>query len=391
MIIPTLLFVLCAQSGIPRFREEVIETQSGGPGYNSCLADINGDGKLDIVLVTENKDQVLWYENPTPSAPLGTRWKRRVITSGHPKLPEPITPFDVDGDGKTEIVVGGDWLMADTLTSGSIWLLKRPDDLDQPWTPIKIDQEPSMHRLSVIRLNGKKELVAACIMGRGTKAPDWDGPGAPIFLLRPQGDPFKDPWTRELISNTLHRVHAITPVDWEKGADQALLVAAFEGLHVFKRTASGWTSEVLHRGDPKSPGSSEVKVFRLPGGNRAIATIDPFHGNEAAIYVSQRTVERRVILSDYRVGHSIVPVDFSGTGVDSLVLGFRGEKGKGGHAVVVLHPLDDSGGKWEKKIIDDKDMEADGVHAADLNGDGRIDLVATGKGTNVKIYWNEGR
>jgi len=42
-------------------------------------------------------------------------------------------------------------------------------------------------------------------------------------------------------------------------------------------------------------------------------------------------------------------------------------------------------------VIDDKDMEADGVHAVDLNGDGRIDIVATGKGTNVKIYWNEGK
>ena len=114
--------LILAQEHIPKFREEVIETQSGGPGYNSCIADINGDGKPDLVLVTENKDQVLWYENPT--------WKRRVITAGLPRLPEPITPFDVDGDGKTEIVVGGDWRMADTLTSGSVWLLKRPDRLE---------------------------------------------------------------------------------------------------------------------------------------------------------------------------------------------------------------------------------------------------------------------
>ena len=338
---------------------------------------------MDIVLVTENKDQVLWYENPT--------WKRRVITSGV-RLPEPLTPIDVDGDGKTEIVVGGDWVMADTLTSGSVWLLKRPEDLDQPWTPIKIDQEPSMHRLSGIRLNGRTELLAACLMGRGTKAPDWEGPGAPIYLLRPTGDPFKDPWKREPISDALHKVHAITPVDWEGPGDQALLVAAFEGIHLFKRAPKGgWSFEVLSKGDPKAPGSSEVKLFRLPGGKRALATIDPFHGDTVAIYRADRKWERRVILEGFRVGHGVVPADVSGTGVDSLVLGFRGEKGKGGHAVVVLHPLDENGEKWEKKVVDDRDMEADGVHAVDLNGDGRIDLVATGKGTNVKIYWNEGK
>ena len=379
---------LLLQSQIPSFREEVIETQSGGPGYNSCLADINGDGKLDLVLVTENKDQVLWYENPAPSTPLGASWKRRVITSGLPKLPEPLTPFDVDGDGKLEIIVGGDWALTDTLTSGSVWLLKRPENLDQPWTPIRIDQEPSMHRLAVITLGGKKELVASCLMGRGTKPPDWDGPGAPLYLLRPDGDPFKGPWKREPISSTLHRVHGVTPVDWDGSGSQGLLVAAFEGLHLYRKGSAGWSAEVLSKGDPKAPGSSEVKVFRLPGGRRAIATIDPFHGDAVAVYLSP-SWERRVILQDYKVGHGIVPVDFTGSGVDSLVVGFRGEKGKGGHAVVVLHPLDEHGEKWEKKVVDDKDMEADGVHAADLNGDGRIDLIATGKGTNVKIYWNE--
>ena len=383
MILPLLVTCFCLQSTIPKFREQVIETQSGGPGYNSCIADVNGDGKPDIVLVTENKDQVIWYENPT--------WKRRVMTTGMPRLPEPITPFDVDGDGKTEIIVGGDWAMADTLASGSVWLLKRPDDLDQPWTPIQIDKEPSMHRLAVLRLNGKKELVASCLMGRGTKAPDWDGPGAPLYLLRPEGDPFKGPWKREMISSSLHRVHAITPVDWDGSGSQSLLVAALEGIHLFSKGSNGWSGELIAKGDPKAPGSSEVKVCRLPGGKKALATIDPFHGDVAAVYLSHRAGERHVILEGYRVGHGVVPVDFSGAGVDSLLLGFRGEKGKGGHAVVVLHPLDENGEKWEKKVIDDKDMEADGVHAVDLNGDGKIDIVATGKGTNVKIYWNEGR
>src|SRR6185503_18487512 len=62
-----LLACVCLQTQIPKFREETIETQSGGAGYNSCLADVNGDGRVDLILVTENKDQVIWYENPYPS------------------------------------------------------------------------------------------------------------------------------------------------------------------------------------------------------------------------------------------------------------------------------------------------------------------------------------
>ena len=142
----------------------------------------------------------------------------------------------------------------------------------------------------------------------------------------------------------------------------------------------------------QSPGASEIKVFRLPGGKRALATVEPWHGNQVAVYTGgPGTWKRKVILDTYKVGHGIVPVDFSGNGVDSLVLGFRGVKGEGGHAVVILHPLDATGESWQTQVLDSTDMEADAVHAADLDGDGRIDIVATGKGSNIKIYWNEGK
>jgi hypothetical protein len=62
------------------------------------LADINGDGKQDIVVVTELPDQVVWYENPS--------WKRRVILEKEPALPVCVQALDVDGDGKLELILG---------------------------------------------------------------------------------------------------------------------------------------------------------------------------------------------------------------------------------------------------------------------------------------------
>jgi hypothetical protein len=41
-------------------------------------------------------------------------------------------------------------------------------------------------------------------------------------------------------------------------------------------------------------------------------------------------------------------------------------------------------------VIDDQHMSAEDVAAADLKGDGNIDIVAVGRAThNVTIYWNE--
>jgi hypothetical protein len=335
------------------FEPQTIERESGGIGYNSCLADVNADGRPDIVLVTEKADQVLWYENPG--------WKRRVITTAIP-APEPLTPFDVDGDGKIELVVGGDWSLNDTQGGGTLWLLRRPDDLEKPWTPVKIDQEPSMHRLAVMDVDGKATLVASCLMGRGTKAPDWTGAGSPLYLLRPTAS---GPWEREMISGELHIVHGI----WPSG--KSLFVAAQEGIHEFTRLGPGrWEKKRL-----TGHGAGEVRKV-----GDALLTIEPWHGDSVVEY---RAGARRVLLDGYTVGHGVVPFDDGA----AVLVGFRGQKGRG-HVVAVLHRHGDA---WSKQVVDATDLEADGVHAADLDGDGDTDLVATGKGTNVRIYWNRAR
>ena len=57
-----------------------------------------------------------------------------------------------------------------------------------------------------------------------------------------------------------------------------------------------------------------------------------------------------------------------------------------------LHPLDAKGEKWEKMILDDKGLGSEDIACADLNGDGKIDIIGVGRSTkNVKIYWNQGR
>lgn len=50
-----------------------------------------------------------------------------------------------------------------------------------------------------------------------------------------------------------------------------------------------------------------------------------------------------------------------------------------------------SDGGWSKALmVDDDSMATEDLAVADLDRDGRPDIVAVGRATkNVKIYWNE--
>ena len=374
------------------FKEQVIDPNVG-VGYAVTVADINHDGKPDIVVATENPDQVVWYENPS--------WTRRTIVSGFPKLPVCVQALDVDGDGKVELILGADWQPSNTATGGTVWLLQRPSDLNQPWTPIKINEEPTMHRMSLIDLEGKgrKELVCAPLHGREAKGPEWwKGNAASLYILRRPANPFKEPWTREVISNELHITHNVWPMDWDCDRKEELLAAGYEGIFLFKRTAAGkWTKQQLGEGDPEKRGAGEIKVGRLPGGKRYLATIEPWHGHQAVVYTppdkTGQLWKRQVLVENHKGGHSVWTADLTGTGIDSLVVGFRGvPEGKVEDAMVYLFHPDRTGSKWEKQVLDAKGLGAEDIICADLNGDRKPDIIGVGRSTkNVKIYWNEGK
>lgn len=373
---------------IPEFKEQVVDPALG-VGYSLVLSDINADGRIDIVVATEKPDQVVWFENPS--------WKKRPITGATPPLPVCLQPLDVDGDGKTEIILGADWPRnRKTGKSGTVWLLKRPDNLDNEWKPILIDEQFMMHRFRAMDPDGtgRKELVCSPLHGEGARG--GAGPGAPLYLLRRPPDPFKGKWFRELITDEIHINHNVWPLDWDGDGREEILSAGYEGIFVLDKGKTGkWTKTKIGDGHPEKKGGGEVKAGRLPGGKRWVITVEPWHGESMVAYgppAEEGKAWTRTVLVDGHVqGHALWAADLTGTGVDSLVGGFRGTGNKATNCVVyIFHPLDASGTKWEKKTLDKLGLGSEDIACADLNGDGKVDIVGIGRSTkNVKIYWNQ--
>jgi len=369
-------------------------------GYAVVLVDVDGDKKKDIVVVDTTR--VVWYQNPT--------WKKRVMIDGQTKPDNVcIDAYDIDGDGQVDFALGADWKPFNTSSGGTLQWLKRGKNLEEKWTVHPIAEEPTVHRLRFADIDGdgKKELIVAPLMGKGSTAKkNWmDGQPVRILAFRIPKDPVKDRWESEVLDQSLHVVHNFFPIPAALGKGMDLLTASYDGVSLVRQDGpNSWKTVRIGSGNQKNNlgrlGASEIKQGKLKGGKKYIATIEPWHGNQVVVYtepvVGETLWTRHVIDDDLRWGHAVWCADMDGDGSDELIIGVRGDGPKGdpikeGWGVRVYKADDGDGSAWSRQMIDTGGVSTEDLAVADLNGDGRPDIVAVGRFThNVRIYWNEG-
>jgi hypothetical protein len=173
--------------------------------------------------------------------------------------------------------------------------------------------------------------------------------------------------------------------------------------------AGKWTPRKLGEGNQDNPksnrGASEIKLGTLaspgrqPGEVRKyIATIEPWHGNQVVVYTPPDDPnglwDRHVVDDKLKWGHAVWCADLDGDGDEELVIGVRDDlsmKSGERRGIRIYKASDGKGAKWSRQLVDEGGVAVEDAAAADLNGDGRVDIVAVGRQTkNARIYWNEG-
>jgi hypothetical protein len=344
-------------------------------GYQVVLADMNKDGKPDIIALAQGLPELAWYENPG--------WQKHVIVSGVSSLIN-VAAADLDDDGIPELALAQGFTTNPKTSAGIVSILTHAADPSAPWTVKEIDRVPTAHRLRWVDADGSghKWLVNAPLVGPDAAAPDYKSPVTIDFYRPPdfKREPLSDGFTGLL--------HGIEPVAWPGVKGQALLSAGFIGIHLHRYGGGRWSATELTKGDPAEwpkSGTSDVALGRL-GTTRIIGTIEPWHGNEVVVYTEQGAAWSRAVVDEgIADGHAIVAFDADGDGRDELAVGQRG-----GERSVMLYSAGKDG-VWSKRAIDEGGMAGAGCAAGDLNGDKRPDLVCIGTATaNLKWYENMG-
>ena len=368
-----LLLLMTLEVRPAEFRPHTIASDLKG-GYQVVAADLNRDGRPDLIALASGIPELVWFENPG--------WQRHVLVAGRSRMIN-AAAWDTDGDGVPEIALAEEFSMDPRKSLGILSILKHTGDPRRPWSIREIDRLPTSHRLRWADLDGRgqKVLVNAPLAGATSAPPDYQEK-VPLVFYRP-GE-----WKREVISGTLSGVlHGIHVIDWDGDGREEVLTASFLGIHLLKRDRRGsWQMTELAKGNPEPwprCGSSDVAAGRL-GRRRFLCTLEPWHGNQVAVYTPQGKRWQRQVIDDTLVeGHALATADLDGDGRDEIIAGGRGKP----FSVYIYSAEDARGIRWRRQTLDEGGMGPAACAVADLNGDGRPDIACIG-GTALKWYEN---
>lgn len=351
-------------------------------GYQVVAADMNKDGKVDLIGLGSSMPELIWYENPD--------WTPHVIIRGAPRMIN-LAAADTDGDGIPEIGLAYEFSQNPAQGGGRLAILKAGPDPEALWTSKEIDAVPTSHRIRFARIDGQPVLVNAPILGAMAREGfnDPDHTSTPLKAYRPPQ------WQPETITDAnLGVVHGLFAGDWDGDGQDEVLTAGYVGVFAHARGRGGaWTRTEIVKGDltpwPKG-GASDVAVGVF-NKKRLLVTNEPFHGNQVVVYQegSGGAWPRNVIDTRLINSHSLTLVDSDGDGNHEIVSGGTRGAARGVKPGVFFYKAADATGQTWQRMSLDATISANSCVTADINGDRRVDVACIDNSDPFVLRWYE--
>ena len=313
------------------FRDDYMENNG------EHLVDVNKDGWLDVVSGSFMQPELFWYENPGTTTPKDDWWNVHILVNTEQTHNENTRLHDFDGDGIGEVVIDS-------------WNEKNPL---LAWK-IEPGQDPTVSKV-VIGPAG-----SGISNGHGIGFGDVNGDDREDVIFkngwyeRPASDAMTTPWKHHADWSWDHAGSPMLVVDLNADGRNDVIWGDGHNYGLY------W----MEQREPAADGSTNWKIH---------------------------TIDKK-----FSQPHTMAWADMNGDGMPELVTGKR----------VKAHSGKDPGGledpvvliySWSPKTLQFSKNEIHRgeagvglqVRIADLNADGRPDIVAAGK-SGTHILWNEG-
>lgn len=295
------------------FRRHVIQRDESGYLERHAIGDINGDGHPDVVMVKNRLGHLIWFENSGRPAD-GALWRRHVITTDFMRAYD-VALYDVDRDGNPDVVATG--------YRGNVlaWFANPgPGQLDREWKKEVIDDQ----------LGESRTMRLADFNGDGVLDPLATGfTGGLTAWYERTGNPAA-PWKRHVIDrDSPQPAHGMgVDLDGDGDADvvMALGMRAVENRLNLKEHEVVWyentgkgESWTKHRID-QLPYAFEAIAGDLNGDGRpdVVAISYPKMGAQLVWYEQPGDLrlpwKKHVLKTDWSYGNQVIIADLNGDG-----------------------------------------------------------------------------
>jgi hypothetical protein len=337
------------------FRVETVTAESSINPWEKALADINGDGFLDVIIGAPT-GPVIWYAYPT--------WVPTTIAGdGTYNSACGIATGDIDTDGDIDVVMGGNVWFENPRLGGT--------ELAKTWTSHFVGEQAA-HDLVVADLDGDHRLE---IIGR-----EQNEGGKTILIFKQTSN---GTWTSRKL--TAEPGEGLTVGDFDSDGD--LDIAIPRQWYENSGITGPWTT---HSVNPSFDPVSVIKAGDLNKDGRSDLLLSASENTGPLVWMEcppggQGTWTAHTIATELTSTHGIGIGDFDQDGDEDVVASEFSESGQ----LVYYNNVDGLGTQWKPKTLGTQRLH--NIQVGDVENDGDIDILGAycWGSVPVLVYFNE--
>jgi len=321
--------------GQGNFTQHIIHERTDEWLERHAVADINGDGQPEIVIVDNLNGGLLYFAfdgDPRQRA----NWHYHYIIEGQYPGAYDVAVADFDGDGDLDVAASS-WRKGNRFD----WFENRNGE----WIQHPIEENIGETRtVCAVDMNGDGRIDLLGTARVGNQVVWYENPGDPVNL----------PWKKHIIDTAPQPTHG-HPVDMDGDGDVDVVMA-------------------LGMSPPHDPCDLQYQQI-------------VWYENAGA--PGQGPWLKHIIAECFPNAFEAIAADLDNDGQFEVVASAWDQTGR----IAIFKHRGDPRGPWDMQLLKDGWINANQVIAADLNGDGRLDLVASAeRGSNELRWWrNEGQ